>query len=451
MLIQQFRDAVYHTFTQRADATMDLLDALTVAHHVESPVALSEELLFRRRFSSVYDVLEQADSEPQWLHHLCHEAQPPDAECVAGFRVYAVDTTPNERPAAETLADRGLLKDQVHEPTRLGFKFSWLARLIQCGTSWIAPWDVRRVPTHQTENQSARDQVAALAQIEKTPTVVVADSRYASHIFLGIFATVHHLFALVRLRNNQVLYERPVPKVPGTRGPARKHGARFKLAAPPRSPDRTADWHVAGQAVRLQAWLGLHLKKVPTLVGLVLKVEFLKSDGTPRYQHPMWLFWTGDATLNLADLARMYLWRFALEHGFRFLKQHLGLNANRSTNRVSVERWMWLSALAYWQLLLMRSAVTDLRPAWHPRQRHGETVLLTPGQVQRGAARFLVGLGTPARSTRRAGKGRGRPTGYRPMARPRYPVVRKSPTGVRAQKKQTECHKRRNKTILHLC
>ncbi|CAG0977490.1 hypothetical protein ANRL2_02151 [Anaerolineae bacterium] len=239
----------------------------------------------------------------------------------------------------------------------------------------------------------------------------------------------------MRLRNNQVLYEQPAPRKPGTKGAPRKHGIRFKLAAPTRLPDRTAQWQCAGQAVQLQAWLGLHLKKLPTLEGLVLKVAFLKADGTPRYQHPIWLFWTGDVTLNLADLARMYLWRFALEHGFRFLKQHLGLNANASAQLSSVERWMWLSALAYWQLLLMRSAVMDVRPAWHPRKVKGETKPLTPGQVQRGAARFLVGLGTPAQNTRRAGKGHGRQTGYHPKARTRYPVVRKSVKITFVQKK----------------
>jgi hypothetical protein len=33
----------------------------------------------------------------------------------------------------------------------------------------------------------------------------------------------------------------------------------------------------------------------------------------------------------LHDLCLMYLWRFAIEHAFRFMKQHLGLNANQST------------------------------------------------------------------------------------------------------------------------
>lgn len=435
MLIQQFRDAVYHTFTQRADAAMELLDALTIARHVDSPVALSEEVPFRRRFSSIYDTLEHAEQDPERLHQLLHEAQPADAETMAGFRIYAVDTTPNERPTAETLPDRGLLKEQQDEPTRIGFKFSWLARLVQRNTSWIAPWDVQRVPTNQTENHIARQQVKALTQVETAPAVIVADSRYATHVFLGLFTALRHVWALVRLRNNQVLYESPPPKQPGTKGAPRKHGLRFPLAAPPRPPDRLAHWDCAGQTVRLRAWLGLHLKKVPTLVGLVLCVEFLKPDGTPRYQHPLWLWWTGDPTLNLADLARMYLWRFALEHGFRFLKQHLGLNANQSTQLRSVERWMWWSALAYWQLLLMRSQVADLRPAWYARPRPGAERVLTPGQVQRGAGRFLMGLGSPARNPRRAGKGKGRPAGYRPSTRTRYAVVRKSPPAVIPQKK----------------
>ena len=435
MLIQQFRDAVYHKFAKRPDATMDLIDALTVARHVDSPVALSIETPFRRRFSSVYDVLREKVLDSQVLHQLLHQAQPDDAERVAGFRVYALDTTPNERPTAETLPDRGLLKDRSDEPARIGFKFSWLGRLIQRGTSWIAPWDVQRVATTQTENQLARQQVAALAQTETEPTVIVADSRSASHVFLGIFATLRHLVALVRLRNNQVLYERPVPKEPGAKGAPRKHGVRFKLAAPARPPDRTAQWQVAGQAVQLQAWLGLHLKKLPTLVGVVLKVEFLKPDGTPRYQHPLWLFWTGETTLNLADVARMYLWRFALEHGFRFLKQHLGLNANTSAQLDSTERWMWFCALAYWQLLLMRSEVADGRPAWYPQRTQVST--LTPGQVQRGASRFLARLGTPAQKVRPAGKGLGRQTGYHPRARARYPAVRKSAQVISRRKKPT--------------
>jgi hypothetical protein len=89
--------------------------------------------------------------------------------------------------------------------------------------------------------------------------------------------------------------------------------------------------------------------------------------------------------------------------------------------------WMQVCALAYWQLLLMRHDVEDLRPAWHPHTVRSATQPLTPGQVQRGALRFLLKLGSPAAPPRPAGKGPGRPQGYRPPRRPRYSVVCKTP------------------------
>jgi len=122
----------------------------------------------------------------------------------------------------------------------------------------------------------------------------------------------------------------------------------------------------------------------------------------------------------------MYLWRFAIEHLFRFLKQHLGLHRNRSSNLESLQRWMWIVALAYWQLLLMRETVQPNRPAWHPRKQDGQANPLTPAQVQRSAQLFLLQSGTPAANPRPAGKGRGRQKGYRPAPRKCYDVVFKT-------------------------
>ena len=434
-LLQQFRDAVYQLMPKRADASLDLVDALTVTGHVTSPVALSEEAPFRRQFSAVYDVLTQGELESEPLAHVLYAYQPADSEQVVGFEVYALDTTSHERPAAETLPDRGWLKRQADEPPRAGLKFSWLMRLVQRDTSWVAPWQVQRVATQRTDTDVAVEQVKALDRQSPHPKVVVADSLYGNHLFLAAFQVVKTVFALVRLRGNLTLYERPEPKPARTRGAPRKHGAKFKLASPSRPPDRAETFHLGEQSVRLTAWYGLHLRKLPELVGLVLRVEFLKPDGTPRYKRPLWLFWTGPQHMSLQALCVMYLWRFAIEHAFRFMKQHLGLNANRSTDPASLNRWMWLCALAYWQLLLMAPHVEDLRPAWHPRREAHASQWPTPGQVQRGALRFLLKLGTPAAQPRPAGKGLGRPKGYHPTPRNRYPVVRKGKNKPRRAKK----------------
>ena len=425
MAIQQFRDAVYQSLTKRAAALMDLLDALTGARHVDSPVALSEEQPFRREFSSVYDALENGEIDASALAKVLGEQQPVDSETVAGREIYAIDATANPRIEAETLPDRSWLKSEKDEPARPGLKFSWLVRLVQRKPSWVAPLDVQRIVSTSTDTQTAVAQVQALDKLNTRLKVVVADSLYGNHGFLGVFLVVNTVAALVRLRQNQNLYTAPPPRVPGKRGAPRKHGPVFKLRQPSRPAEHSAIFALNGQTVQLQAWTDLHLRKLPTLTGLLLRVQFLKTDGTPRYKRPLWLFWTGPTDVALADLCRMYLWRFAIEHAFRFLKQHMGLNACRSTNPVVIEHWIWLCALAYWQLLLMRQEVDDLRPAWQPRLRDDQILPLTAGQVQRGARRFLLALGSPAPVAGPAGKGTGRVPGYRPQPRPRYPVVKK--------------------------
>jgi len=425
-LFQQFRQAVYQILSKRADATLDMMDALTVAGHVASPVALSEEVPFRRKFSSIYDVLSEGQLESSDLHPVLYAHQPEECEQIAGYEVYGLDATPDERPEAETLADRGLLKAQKNDPVRVGQKFSWLVRLVSPGTSWVAPWDVRRIKTESNDNQTAAAQVKELDKQSSRPKVVVTDSLYANQVYLAVFPVVKTIIALVRLRRNLNLYEKPEPKPVGSRGAPRKHGPVFKMAHPHRVADRTASFQLGRQSVRLSAWHGLHLGPLPELIGLALRVEFLKPDGTLRYQRPMWLFWTGPESVPLEAICRMYLWRFAIEHAFRFMKQHLGLNAHCLADNDGIQRWMWLCALAYWQLLLMAGDVENLCPAWYPRQTAELQPWLTPGQVQRGAGRFLLKLGSPAKPPKPAGKGPGRANGYQPAPRKRHPVVRKS-------------------------
>jgi hypothetical protein len=435
-LLAQFRQNVYQKFRQRADAALDLVDAMTTAGVVASPVAMSEEPPFRRTFSMVYDVLENGDVDLQELGKVLYESQPADCETMAGYEVYAVDATDNPRPEAETLPERVLLKSDKDTPAVPGWKFSWLVRLVQGGTSWVAPQDVQQIPADSTANQVAGAQVATLDQRSSRPKVVVLDSSYFNHVFLALGVALKTVVALVRMRRNITLYEQPTPKPAGSKGAPRKHGPKFKLGQPPRAPDRTDTFALGTLTVVLSAWYGLHLRKVPTLVGLALRVEFLKADGTPRYQRPLWLFWTGPLTVALRDICLMYLWRFAIEHAFRFMKQHLGLNANFAITPASIHLWMRLCALAYWQLLLMRQQVEDLRPAWHPCTVRGQTKPLTPGQVQRGALRFLLKVGSPAAAPRPAGKGHGRAQGYRPAPRKRYPVLRKGQNRSQTAKKR---------------
>lgn len=431
-LIQQFRDTVYQSFDKRGDAGLDMIDALTSAAVVESPVALSESRLFRRAFSSIYDVLTEGKFQEAALRKAWYTHQPEDSETIAGHEVYGIDATPRPYAEAPTLPEGQFLKANAHAAVQIGHKYSWIARLVQWGTSWIAPQHIARISDTSTDSETATGQVLALDQQSEHPKAVVGDSLYANQVFLAIFLVVKTVVALVRLRGNRVLYEEPPPRKPHQRGRPRKHGPKFKLASPSRAPDHEVCFKLGRQRVHAQMWYGLHFYALAALVGSVLRLEFLRDDGTPRYKRPLWLFWTGPITVSPADLCRMYLWRFAIEHAFRFLKQHLGLNTNQSTDLHSANVWMHLCGIAYYQLLLMRPEVQNIRPPWHPRFRHGHAIPLTPRQVQRQALPFLLGLGTPARPPKPSGKGSGRPKGYRPPPRLRHRVVRKTQKRARA-------------------
>ena len=74
----------------------------------------------------------------------------------------------------------------------------------------------------------------------------------------------------MRLRSNLMFYEHPKPHPKGMRGALAKHGAKFKLSKPSRLPGRTETFLLGEQTVTLQAWQGLHFKKLPALVGMVL-------------------------------------------------------------------------------------------------------------------------------------------------------------------------------------
>jgi hypothetical protein len=423
--ISEFREAVYQKVIWRPAAILDLVDALTTVGYVNSPVVLSESPLFRRKFSSVYDALVHGELGDD-LKSLFSDSQDADWETIGGYEIHAVDATPNERMAAETLADRGALKAQQKEPVRYGHKYSWLVRLVQRGTSWVAPEDIERIGTQTTDTKVAAQQVKDLAVRNQRPKVITADSRYRDKHFLGAFAGLENTFALVRLQNNQKLSQEPEPKPKGSLGAPRKHGADFQLNAVERQPDGREEFFLGKQKVRVRVWHQLHFKRLAKVTGSVVCVEFLKEDGTPRYKRPLWLFWTGPEDVPPRDLCLMYLWRFAIEHLFRFLKQHMGLNSNRSSNLTSLQRWMWIVALAYWQLLLMREIVKPNRPAWHPHKKDEQVKHLTPSQVQRSAQVFLLHSGTPAANTRPAGKGPGRQKGYRPAPRKRFDIVFKT-------------------------
>lgn len=256
------------------------------------------------------------------LRQALREAEPSEAVTVGGYAVYGLDSVITPRADADTLPDRGAVYSAEREGTVAGHQYSWLGRIIAQGQSWFAPREVDRIPTTSTPAEVGAAQVKTLAepaQPAAAPKVVAVDSGYAKRKFLQVFVGLRHIYVLVRLARNRILHGAPPPKT-GRRGAPKKHGAKFSLKAPP-PPERQETLSLGKFQVRLSAWGDLHFKFLPALVGLVLRIEFLRADGTARYRYPLWVFWSGPQTVALHDLAVMYLLRFGIEHFFRFLKQ----------------------------------------------------------------------------------------------------------------------------------
>lgn len=420
-----FRLQVYASFTLRADALFELLDALLLSPLLRSAVEVSQSPVFRRRFASVYDALTEGQINTAVLRQAISAAEPADALTVAGYAVYALDTTIAPRPDAATVPDRSRVYSAAHDKAIPGHQFSWLGRVIASGQSWFAPREVERVPATSTPAEVAAAQVQRLAA-DPTPhqsKVVVADSHFPVPPFLRAFVgRAPGVVLLARLASNRVL-SGPPPPPSGKPGRPRVHGAKLSLRTPG-PPDRQETVHLFGQDVRISAWANYHLRTVPALVGLVVRAEFLKTDGTPRYKRPLWLFWSGPPAIGLADVVTMYLLRFAIEHFFRFLKQRLGLLVAHLGDIGPIETWVQVVALAYWQLLLARDLVQPTYRPWDPTARQDPNRPLTPGQVLAAWSLFSRTMETPAAAPRRAGKAPGRAPGEQPMPRERHPVAK---------------------------
>jgi len=137
--------------------------------------------------------------DPELARELLATAEPADAITVAGYAVYAMDSTIRPRPDAETLPDRGKVYSASKQGTVPGHQYSWLGRVIAQGQSWFAPRDVERIATSTTPAAVAAEQVKrlALTLVASVLAVIVADSHYAKRVFLAVFVTLPNLCVLV--------------------------------------------------------------------------------------------------------------------------------------------------------------------------------------------------------------------------------------------------------------
>jgi hypothetical protein len=442
--LQAFRAGLHACCTRRADALVDLADALLSSQGpVTSLPQLSLEPAHRRGWGSTYAALARGRIDAERLRDLLVGCLPPAAPLV-----FAVDVTAWPRCDAECTPARGLYyhpsRHSAGQPIVAGWAFQWITQVSFVRDSWTAPVDAARLhPLDDTDQQAAGQVRALLGRLPAGGPVplFVFDGGYDS-AQLSLDLAEAPVAVLVRLRSDRCFYHDPPPRPPGTGGRPRRHGAKFAFADPTTWPAPTATLTCQDDqygTVTVQAWAGLHPKQHrhpghgsgrprPIVRGTILRVRVERVPARTRPPKVLWLWWASPGQLDL-DLAwRAYTRRFDLEHTVRFCKQTLGWTTPRPRHPAQADRWTWLVLAAYTQLRLARQLACDQRLPW---ERPRPQPRLSPYRVRRGFPRLLCTLGSPAAAPKPSGRSPGRPKGRCSGPAVRYPAIKKPATKPR--------------------
>jgi hypothetical protein len=446
--LHAFRAALHACCPRRADALVDLADALL---STQGPVAslprLSLEPAHRRGWGSLYAALACRRIDAERLRDLL-------AGCLlpADPLVFAVDVTTWPRCDAECSPERGLYyhpsRHSAGQPIVAGWAFQWIAQLGFVRDSWTAPVDARRLhPTDDTDHTAAVQVRALLARLPAGGPIpwFVFDAGYDS-AQLSLELADAGVAVLVRLRSDRCFYADPPPRPPGAGGRPRRH-VRLRRPGHLAGPDHHARGHrrpvrhgdgaglggAASQAApppRPRFWQAAadrarhhparpgraHPGQDPPAEGAVAVVG--RPRGLPAG--------SGACLAGLCPQVRLRAHHPLLQADPR-------LDHPRPRHPEQAERWTWLVLAGYTQLRLARQLVADQRLAWERPRPPGQ---LSPYRVRRGFPRLLAALGSPAAAPKPSGRSPGRPKGHRSGPALRHPAVKK-PTKKPRKKRPT--------------
>jgi hypothetical protein len=167
----EFRQAAYTSLGKAKDALFELSDAVLVTPQAPSLAHLSLSPLFRRRWPSVYEAVQDGTPNREALlkvysSHVQESACPTLSTPTV---LLAGDHTTWPRPLARTLSERTYLHQPVQipglggggKPVTAGHGYSTLAWVPQEGGSWALPL----LHEHITPTENALDKAAS--QLER--------------------------------------------------------------------------------------------------------------------------------------------------------------------------------------------------------------------------------------------------------------------------------------------
>jgi hypothetical protein len=451
--LEQFRYTLYQNFANRADTLMELVDAVCSYPEADSVVCYSLSPVFRRSYSTISKGLAEMRMTEMALPYLLRPHLPQPRQ--RPFWLLLVDVTPQPRPYAQVLPDRGMVYApnvvNGNAPVTIGHQYSSVALGLEpeegVSASWVLPLLTQRIATDADKEMVGAAQIDALLTDPALPfgqelCVEVGDTSYSKPHYLHAHRHHPHLITIARVRSNRTFYHQGVPAEGEQAGPGHPtwYGAKFSLSDPKTwtTPDEELTrWETSQrgkrQRVEIQVWHNLLMRgqhkpqRLPMHKHPFTLVRIVRYDeaGQPLYQRPLWLLVMGDRRdeLTLMHIVDAYAERFDLEHFFRFGKQKLLLAGCQTPDLQPEENWWQLAHIAYAQLWMARHVAEALPRPWERNLPSMQQRRLSPTLVQRDFARIIQQLGTPAQPPKPRGISPGRPKGTKFPKRPRQKVV----------------------------
>lgn len=357
------------------------------------------------------------------------------AKTRSGFKhVYTIDQTSWMRLHAKTVEDKMMVRDSQSANRGLAADAGWSYSLLAAQTNdGITPLSFERVKPDDELHEFTVQQMKNIVDLDPDVThLLVGDAGYsATTLTLKVREMGLPVTILTRLATNRVYWKDVPDDAPPKKGVKQKHGEKLVLKNPNQGPvpDQVNSFTYDAKIVKVRCWNGFHqnLKKQhsatkgrsdrPVVSGNVL---YFQTEGKST---GLWLWYSGNATeMKPEELYVYYVKRFDIEHGFRFMKQTLGLTRFHTVSTKAADTWIALAFGAYVLVTGLKKYVKPKRLRW---ERNKGNVTLK--MVARGLSEQVLALLRKVGVRINKNCGVGWPKGTRRIARKEQKTVVKHP------------------------
>nr|WP_254625724.1 transposase [Nostoc sp. TCL240-02] len=201
--LEQFRQAAYKYLGRAKDATFELTDAILLTKNIYCLAELSLSPVFRRKWPSIYEALQDSRPQRQKLMQLYIKQIPTEKR-----PLLAGDHTNWSRPDAVKLKERTYEHSGTsiagNKPITVGQGYSTIAWIPDTEGSWALPLRHERITSAESPISKAIWQLKQVCKYLRVRPISLWDSEYGCAPFVLKTANIP-ADILVRLRSNLCL------------------------------------------------------------------------------------------------------------------------------------------------------------------------------------------------------------------------------------------------------